>query len=366
MKEPLDVDPDIHRARTLPSWCYTDEAFHAQVRERVFARSWQVLGHGDDLLPASDSAHPLFLLAGCLDEPLVLTRGADGGVRVLSNVCTHRGNRVLRAPCRARHLRCDYHGRTFELDGRLRSAPGFDGAEDFPGPEDDLPAVAHGTLGPLLFAALDPVCSFEDWIGGVRSRVGWALDDGLTFDEGRSRTYEVAANWALYVDNYLEGLHIPFVHAGLNAALDFGSYEVKLERYGSVQIGIASSADATLELPADAPERDKHVAAYYFWLFPNLMLNVYSWGVNVNVVAPLSARHTRVSFLAFVRDESKLDDGAGADLHRVELEDEAIVEACQSGMQSRLYRRGRYAPKHERGVHHFHRMLATSLDASNA
>ena len=91
------------------------------------------------------------------------------------------------------------------------------------------------------------------------------------------------------------------------------------------------------------------------------MFNVYPWGISVNIVKPLAVDRSRVSYLTYVWDESKLDAGAGSNLDRVEREDEAIVEACQRGLRSRLYERGRYSPSREQGVHHFHRILAAAL-----
>ena len=93
------------------------------------------------------------------------------------------------------------------------------------------------------------------------------------------------------------------------------------------------------------------------------MLNFYPWGLSLNLVQPLAPDRTRVAFLSYVWDASQLDRGAGAALDRVEREDEAIVEAVQRGMRSRLYERGRYSPSRERGVHHFHRLLCEFLAA---
>jgi choline monooxygenase len=91
------------------------------------------------------------------------------------------------------------------------------------------------------------------------------------------------------------------------------------------------------------------------------MLNFYDWGLSVNLVQPLAVDRTRVLFRSFVWDASKLETGAGATLDRVEAEDEAIVQAVQRGVRSRLYHRGRYSPTRERGVHHFHRLLVDFL-----
>ena len=140
MEFAFTVDPDVTRARTLPSAFYLDPAFHALTRERVFARTWQWLGDlGDVAAPGSLS--PREMLAGHLDEPLLLARDAAGELRCLSNVCTHRGNLLVRAPCRAEQIRCGYHSRRFDLAGRMTFMPGFEQAQDFPGPSDHLPRV---------------------------------------------------------------------------------------------------------------------------------------------------------------------------------------------------------------------------------
>ena len=172
------------------------------------------------------------------------------------------------------------------------------------------------------------------------------------------------ANWALYIDNYLEGFHIPYVHSTLATTLDYGEYTVELQRFSVLQLGIAKPGEPAFARPRGHPDHERAVAAYYFWLFPTTMFNVYPWGVSVNVVTPLAVDRTRVSFLPFVWDASKRGAGAGAGLDRVEREDEAIVESVQRGLRSRLYDRGRYSPARETGVHHFHRLLAEFLSVS--
>lgn len=138
------------------------------------------------------------------------------------------------------------------------------------------------------------------------------------------------------------------MHPGLNETLDMGSYGSDLFRYSSRQ---------------SARDREGGVAARYWWVFPNLMLNFYPWGLSLNVVEPEAIDRTRVLFRSFVWDASRLGTGAGAALDRVEAEDEAIVEAVQRGVRSRLYSSGRFSPTRERGVHHFQRLLAQFLAA---
>ena len=217
----LEIDADIHRASTLPGRFYRDPILFDQLRESVFARSWHF---GPDLpqLRTPGQAHPFTLLEGFLDEPLVFTRDADDQLHCLSNVCTHRANLVVEAPGKARYLRCRYHGRRFGLDGGCQHMPEFEDVEGFPCAADNLSAVPFGTWGPFTFVSPDPAFSLDDLLAPLRERLHWAPLDQLVFDPGRSRDYLVRAHWALYCDNYLEGFHIPYVHSGLNAVLDYG------------------------------------------------------------------------------------------------------------------------------------------------
>lgn len=356
----LYVDPDIRRASSLPPEVYRDPAsFRAQV-ESVLRRTWHLVADAARVAAPGD-LFPVTLLPGSLDEPLLLSRDAEGRLHALSNVCTHRGNLLVHEPCRARGLRCRYHGRRFELDGRFVSMPETEGAIGFPSPADDLPRAGVATLGPLVLASLEPAFPFDEAFAPIRERLAFVPWERLAFDPETSRDYEVRAHWALYCDNYLEGFHIPFVHAGLASALDWGAYTTETFELASLQIGVAAEGEPEFELPPSHPDRGKRIAAYYLWLFPTTMLNVYPWGVSVNAVRPIAPDRTVVSFLSYVADPTKRTVGAGADLHRVELEDEAIVEAVQQGVRSRLYRAGRFSPSREVGVHHFHRLLARFL-----
>lgn len=360
MTQPFQIDDDIRRAWTAPVELYRDGGLFDAVRERVFARSWQFAGDLD-AVRAPGHVEPVTFLPGLLDEPLLLARDADDSLRCLSNVCTHRGNLLVESGGRCQSLRCRYHGRRFGLDGRFLSMPEFDDAEGFPSPSDDLPRLPLEAWGPLAFTALDPAVAFETLAGPLMERVGWLPVAELRFEPTLSRDYLVKASWALYVENYLEGFHIPFIHPGLSQALDYGSYRSEDHGWSNLQLGVAADGVDAFDLPASSPDHGSRVAAYYWWLFPNTMLNVYPWGVSVNVVQPLGLDRTKVLFRTYVHDPSRLESGAGASLDRVEREDESIVEAVQRGVRSRLYHRGRYSPKREQGVHQFHRLLAASL-----
>ena len=354
------IDPDITRAETLPAPVYASPQWYARLTERVLARTWHMLAHTSEL-PAGESVLPRVLLPGALDEPCVLTRDADGAVRVLSNVCTHRGAVLVEETASLRAMRCRYHGRRFALDGAFISMPEFEQARDFPRPCDNLSVVPHGVLGPLIFASANPAMPWDEVTRPVLDRMGFLDLASLQFDSATSRDYNVTANWMLYCDNFLEGFHIPFVHAALNQVLDYSSYRTELFPWGSLQVGIAEEGAVAFDLPADHPDAGQRVAAFYFFLFPSTMLNFYPWGLSINLVQPIAAGRTGVRFLSYVRDATLRAGSAGDGLHDVELEDEAVVESVQRGMRSRFYTRGRYSPTREAAVHHFHRTLAAMV-----
>jgi len=384
--EPFQIEPDIARAHTLPARFYTDPAYYELCRERLFPRWWQFIAHADSL-KVPGQCLPVTFLKGCLDEPLLLTRGRDDRVHCLSNVCTHRGTILCEHAGVEKNLVCRYHGRRFDLDGAFRHMPEFESVANFPSDADNLARVAFGGWGSggvsggsdgkngsggngrppsFYFASLAPAAPLVEVLRPMAERLAWLPLHEFRFDAARSRDYLVNANWALYIDNYLEGFHIPFVHASLNEAIDYGAYRTELFSASNLQVGIGKDGELTFDPPAASPDSGKRgggVGAYYFWLFPNTMFNFYPWGLSVNVVQPLAHDRTRVSFLSYVWDESRLDRGAGAGLDRVEREDEAVVEAVQRGTRSRFYSRGRYSPTREQGVHHFHRLLAAALFA---
>lgn len=282
----------------------------------------------------------------------------DDKVRCLSNVCTHRGMLLVDGTCSKSTIQCPYHGRNFGPDGKIKSMPNFDEVDDFPSEQDNLSNFPTLVWKGLIFSGIEPT-GLETCLEEMEKRVDWMPIERFEYDPSRNRSYEIKANWALYVDNYLEGFHIPFVHKGLNRALDYDNYQTELFAGGVLQTGIANEGESTFDIPKNSPDSGLSVAAYYYWIFPGLMLNFYPWGLSVNLVVPLAVNRTRIIYRSFVWDKELLGMGAGGDLDKVESEDQDIVEATQRGVSSLTYDRGRYSPTKETGVHHFHQILTS-------
>ncbi|NND15171.1 MAG: aromatic ring-hydroxylating dioxygenase subunit alpha [Eudoraea sp.] len=361
MTKKFNIHRDISKAETLPASFYRSHEVFESLKEKVFYCTWQWLGTADQV-PDPGSVAPKVLLPEFLSEPIVLTHSSKGEISCLTNVCTHRGNLVVTKGGNSRKLICGYHGRRFLLDGTFEHMPEFQDTKDFPRACDDLHSFPIRRWGPFLFGGLHPAFDFQTVLTQMEERIGFMPLDMFVEERSRAKEYEVNAHWALYCDNYLEGFHIPFVHDDLNAVLDYGDYETVLYEHMNLQIGYAEGTEAVFDLPAGHVDHGKQIAAYYFWVFPNMMFNFYPWGVSVNIVEPKSIHKTKVRFISYVYDKSKLDTGAGSGLDKVELEDEEVVEGVHLGVRSAFYKAGRFSPTREQGVHHFHGLLANFLD----
>lgn len=236
--------------------------------------------------------------------------------------------------------------------------PGFEQAENFPGPEDNLPKLDFGMLWNMIFVSFSPKVSFEEAVAPIRERLSFLPLDNMQFAPTQSKDFDVNSHWALYVENYLEGFHIPWVHPSLNQALDFQAYAYETFSYCNLQLGIADEGQPCFDIPEGHPDHGKLVYAYYFWLFPNVMFNVYPWGLSLNVVEPRGLDKTVVRFRTYLFEQAEGEDRELTRIDETEFEDEAVVESVQIGTRSRLYRQGRFSPSMEPCVHHFHGLLA--------
>lgn len=349
-----DPTPDLSRARTLPARWYLDPGVFALERERVFFRTWQWVGRSSDVRERGD-----YFAREILREPVVVTRDLEGGLRGFWNVCRHRAGPVAEGRGRGKLLQCRYHGWTYGLDGRLLRAGEMEGVEEFRPEEVCLPSLRVGEWPPLVFANLqedgEPFLDTVSEIQAEVERAGFPVEQmGLV----ERREYVVEANWKVYVDNYLEGYHIPMVHPALFREVDYERYRVETKRFHSAQLApLREGGGANRTYPRT---RDDEKALYY-WVFPNLMLNFYPGNLQVNSVVPLDPERTLTTFEWYALEESKNLEEAIEFSDRVQREDMAICRAVQRGLSSRSYDQGRFSVRRENGVHHFHLLLHEHL-----
>ena len=358
MTQKFIINPNIAQAETLPSEFYENAKIFLDCKEKIFASSWQFITHTS--IVNNHTIFPFSFLKGYLDEPLILIKNEDV-INCYSNVCTHRAHLVVGQPCSINKFRCPYHGRTYNLDGTFNSMVGFENVKNFPTKKDNLTSVPILKWNNFIFASLNPSIEITPILNDIETRLPSFPFNELTYDENNSSSWEIDAHWALYCENYLEGLHVPFVHKGLAKDINVGTYETKLLGNGVLQI---AEGEEIIEILKDPQMPSRNIYGLYYWIFPNIMLNFYSWGLSVNIIEPISTEKTRIRFLSYSIGPKVQPQQGEASLERVELEDQSVVQSVQKGIKSRYYKRGRYSPTHETGVHHFHGLLADSLNSS--
>jgi choline monooxygenase len=352
----------LAQAYTIPSSWYTDARVAELEKNAIFHGEWQVVGRVDQVSRPGE-----FFTAGLAGEPLVVVRGADGTLRAFYNVCRHHAAAVVTEPAgHAANFRCPYHGWTYGIDGALKGTPDFDGVCDFDRAKNGLVPVRVEAWENFVFVNLDDrAASLPDFLGRLVGRVKPLGLDMLHFFE--RRTYDLNCNWKVYVDNYLDGgYHVPHLHKGLNSVLEYANYTIENEDRFSLQSSPVKASNPGADGDAAATRHGDR--AYYFWQYPNFMLNWYEGYLDTNLVLPLSIDRCRVIFDFYFGD---VDESASehnrksiAVSHRVQEEDVDICEAVQRGLHSRAYQAGRLSVRREAGEHLFHRLLYADLSSA--
>jgi len=352
------IDSKIARAWTLPASLYTEPAAFAVEKENIFSRSWQVVGHRDQVANAGD-----YFTTELIGEPLLIVRGGDGKLRGFYNVCRHRAGPPAEG-CGSRKLfRCGYHGWTYGLDGALVSATEIEGVEGFRAEDFALMPVRTEEWFNLVFVNLDADARpLRESLGELPHQVAKFDFAGMKLFE--RRTYDMKCNWKTYVDNYLEGYHLPSVHPGLNRELDYNAYAVEPYARHVRQFSPIRGAQPGDATPRRYQGASENLTTDYFWIFPNWMLNCYPDNVSLNIVLPLEAERSLAIFEWYL-PEKEHNSAAARDAvefsDQIQAEDIGICERVQKNLHSRSYSRGRFSVKQERGVHAFHRMYVEAM-----
>jgi len=370
----LDVSERIECAQTLASRFYTDPSILEIEKARIFRRTWQLVGTLDHAcgevngLQRTIADRETFFTAEVAGEPIVVVRDKEGTLRAFSSVCRHRAGPIALGSGCKNVLRCAYHGWTYTLDGRLIGTPDVEGVEFFDRSTMGMVPLRLETWEQFIFVNFDRGAEpLSAYLGDIPEQARGFQFAGLQFAERRD--YVINCNWKVYVDNYLEGYHIPIAHPGLMREIDYSQYRTDTFRYHSQQFAPIRAMKAEDSGDRAYAPGSGTREALYFWIFPNLMLNIYPDNVSTNLIVPLSQDKTLTIFEWFFHDiaPAKVRERmkkAIAFSDEVQQEDIGLCESVQRGLQSALYDRGRYSVKRENGVHHFHMLLGEFLGQS--
>jgi phenylpropionate dioxygenase-like ring-hydroxylating dioxygenase large terminal subunit len=359
------LEESLRLGFTLPAEWYTDHEVFTAERKQIFRRSWQFAGFVEQLAERGS-----FFSTRIGDAPLVLTRDQDGLIHAFINVCRHRGSELVQAESGHRQtLQCHYHAWTYNLDGSLRSAPGAKNEPDFNPDLFPLISVPVDVWGPLLFVNLDHQA---EPLHTVLGELPWlTAASGASLDALHRRvrhTYDVAANWKVVVDNYLECYHCPIAHKSFSAVIDTNQYAVTEYEWCSVQTGALKTSEGgdTSHMPYST--QGSVQAGFYAYLWPNFTLNVYpgQGNVSINHFVPLVADRTLVVKDYCFTDEVSADEEAEfvRFIDEVQEEDEILCESVQRGLSSGYFEQGRLMLSQERALRHFQQLVYRALDGA--
>jgi choline monooxygenase len=368
------VDDDIRRAETLPASTFTDPSFLARELETIFRTAWLcVPERGDDPRPLDEqvAARGSRVPITILDRPLFVQRGWDDDtLRAFPNTCTHAWYPLVLGASRGPTLVCGQHGRRFDCTGKFVSQQGFTGdIPDFPRACDHQQSLPIQTWRRLTFLNMDPTAQT---FGNLFAEIEASLAKMPMSDERMSAEIrDVHGNWKQHAWNYLDPFHIGFVHRaphGLADAIDLGSYKTEIHDKSVLQWVYARESADGFD-PAWLPERfhdpkGRRVFALWWFVFPNLTLNFYPWGLSVNVYQPIPGQPERTRFVWY---QFALDRDKHAERDRrwlssqVDAEDVDALAQVSRGLKSGFAPRGRFAPEHDQAAHWFHRAVSRGV-----
>ncbi|MGH9430094.1 MAG: aromatic ring-hydroxylating oxygenase subunit alpha [Terriglobia bacterium] len=348
----------LAEASTIPAPWYTDARMAELERMSVFSRAWQAVGRMDQLKEPG-----CYLTAEVAGEPVVVVRGEDGKLRAFLNVCRHHAAAVATEPeGKVTNFRCPYHGWTYGCDGSLKGTPEFEGVRNFDRSNNGLVPVSVDTWENFVFTNLDEnAAPLTGFLGGLIGRATPLNFTALNFFD--RHTYTLACNWKVFIDNYLDGgYHVPHLHKGLNSILDYTHYTIENVDFCCIQ---SSPMKSSGQADASTAATRKGDRTYYFWLYPNFMINWYEGAMDTNLVLPIDVDHCRVIFdfyfkpagpdgEAYNRESIRVSD-------RIQDEDTGICRSVQRGLKSRGYVAGRLSVRREAGEQLFHRLLFADL-----
>ncbi|GJL95873.1 MAG: hypothetical protein DHS20C05_22780 [Hyphococcus sp.] len=334
------IDQDTAKpVLALEPSAYCDAGAYERERDAIFKKSWRLVGH-ENMAPNSGD----YFSDSLAGVPIVVVRQEDGTLKGHHNICRHRAGPLVadsKGHC-GKELTCKYHGWRYALDGRLKSARDFGAVEGFDPRDYVLTPVTIGTWRGFVFATLN---ERPAPIADEMQAVGEDWPDQTVAPFAFQRSHNIACNWKTYVENYLEGYHVPDVHPGLDKEVDSSAYRVEMK-------------DATAVHYAPPLSKDAVYSGYWGWVWPWVGVNVYQYGVMMERITPISVCETRLDYLYFF-DPDRHDElnAMIAMSDEVTNEDKMICEHVAKNLNAGTYQPGPLSLKHENAVLWFHDRL---------
>ncbi len=358
----IDYRSRLDSGVTLPFSWFADPQVFAEEQARIFGRYWQYVGVTHN---AAEPGQYFTARAGLV--PVVVVRDHDDQLNGFVNICRHRATQVAEGCGKRETLQCPYHAWTYDLNGRLRTAPRSELEPGFDKSKFGLRRVAVDTWGPLVFVNRDldapPLAEFLGDLPQVVESSGIRLDEMIF--HGREEQ-EIAANWKAVVENYLECYHCSTSHPGFSKVInvDPGEYELSSRRWQSSQI---APVRETARRGAEYNPTGAIAGSQFHYVWPMFTANVMPGPTNFVTFSfvPLSPGRTlAISDTFFGPDASpqQIED-LRAFGNQVFEEDQALVESIQVAAESGGLEEGQLLLSSEHLIQHFQRLVDEALSA---
>ena len=336
---------------TIPSKWYYEDEFLDQEKSEIFLKEWQLVGSHSQIKNPGD-----VLVAEIANNPIIVSRQKDNTLKGFYNVCQHRGGPLAYENCSLSKLQCKYHGWVYDLNGNLKSARGFKSSELNINDYNLTPVKIAEWMGQVFVNLSSNPVDLGSQIDEIKTLVSPIDFSNYAFKFRES--YEINCNWKVYMDNFLEGFHIPFVHPELNKVIDYKSYKTEIyDRFSLQWCPLDSELSPYGKSPT--PEENK---AFYFTIFPNIILNIAPGRLQTNIVEPKGSKSCVVHFDYHFDNPEETNIEQDAEFSEiVQQEDILICESVQKGLESNGYDQGKFSPLHEQGVLHFQSLIRNSL-----
>jgi choline monooxygenase len=294
------------------------------------------------------------------DQPIIVVNTGDG-IKAFHNVCRHRAGPLAYENGHGKTLMCKYHGWNYHLNGQLKSAPEMHTTPGFDVCDHHLPEIKVDVWQGMVFVALNnDVPSLAAMVEGIAENIKPIDINAMNFY--RRDEFIIDCNWKVYVENYLEGYHLPQVHPGLNKLLDYKSYQTELYQWHSYQYSPLDQGSGLEDQICYGEGK-----AHYYFIFPNTMLNILPNRLQTNQVLPIKNNQTKVIFDYYypqIPGIEKLMTQDQTFSDEIQGEDIKICEAVQKGLNSGSYDKGRLCMKRESALLHFQQLIRAAYRSS--
>ena len=326
----------------LPASFYTEQSQFKIEQRRILERHWLVLGHAEMVSTAQTVARQIG------SKTVLLARDPEGTLRAFHNVCRHRAGPLAwpgRAAESCKAIRCKYHGWSYDWNGHLVNTPSF--GEAIPLDTMPLKPIRCVERNGLIWIHLN---SDESLAASQKSEAWESIRDLSNFRLHQSVSHQLACNWKVYAENYLEGYHIPYMHPDLVKALKMSTYRIEVNS-GLISHHVTMRSESVHQ-------------GYWVFIWPNTAINIYGNGASIERIVPITEKRTEIVYQYLFLEGTSAGEMADtiAESERLTIEDAQICEAVQQNLESEEYTKGYLSPDHEQGVFAFQNWVIDALE----